>query len=122
MLKIMNDLPENVLGVTAVGKITGADYETLLIPAIEKKLKENKKVSMIYDLGSSFTGFELSAMMDDAKIGMKHLSAWDKIALVSDHEMINIFAKFFGHLLSCELRVYKNEELPEAKKWISGKE
>jgi hypothetical protein len=119
MLKIMNDLPANVLGVSAEGKITGTDYETVLIPAIEKKLKEHKKIRMLYDLGSSFTGFDLSAMLDDAKMGMKHLSAWDRIALVSDHEMINTFAKFFGHMLSCELRIFKNVELEEAKKWIS---
>jgi hypothetical protein len=74
---------------------------------------------MLYELGSSFTGFDLNAVFDDAKIGLKHLSAWDRIALVSDHEMINIFAKFFGHMLSCELRIYKNAEFEEAKKWIS---
>jgi hypothetical protein len=110
MLKIMNDLPGNVLGVSAEGRITGTDYETVLIPAIEEKLKTNKKIRMLYHLGSNFTGFDLNAMMDDAKIGMKHLSAWDRIALVSDHELINTFAKFFGHLLSCELRIFKNAE------------
>ena len=119
MLKLLEGLPDNVLGVSAEGKITGTDYETVLIPAIEKKLKEHKKIRMVYDLGSSFTGFDLSAMLDDAKMGLKHLSAWDRIALVSDHEMINTFAKFFGHMLSCELRIFKNAELEEAKKWIS---
>jgi len=119
MLKIMNDFPANVLGVSAEGKITGKDYETVLIPAIEEKLKTNKKIRMLYNLGSHFTGFELNAMMDDAKIGMKHLSAWDKIALVSDHELINTVAKFFGHLLSCEIRIFKNAKLEEAKKWIT---
>ena len=118
MLKIINDLPDNVLGVSGEGKITGKDYETVLIPAIEEKLKSNKKLRMIYHLGVDFTGFDLSAMLDDAKMGMKHLSAWDRIALVSDHEMINTFAKFFGHMLSCELRVFKNAEMGEAKKWI----
>ena len=121
MLKLLEGLPDNVPGVSAEGKITGTDYETVLIPAIEKKLKEHKKIRMVYDLGSSFTGFDLSAMLDDAKMGMKHLSAWDRIALVSDHEMINTFAKFFGHMLSCELRIFKNAELEEAKKWISEK-
>jgi hypothetical protein len=119
MLKIMDDLPGNVLGVSAEGKITGTDYETVLIPAIEEKLKTNKKIRMLYHLGINFTGFDMNAMMDDAKIGMKHLSAWDRIALVSDHEMINTFANFFGHLLSCELRIFKNAELEEAKKWIA---
>ena len=118
MIKILNDYPDNVLGVSAEGKITGTDYETVLIPAIVEKLKTNKKIRMLYQLGSNFTGFEMSAMLDDAKMGMKHLSAWDRIALVSDHEMINTFAKFFGHMLSCELRVFKNDELEEAKKWV----
>ena len=119
MLKILEGLPNNVLGVSAEGKIIGTDYETVLIPAIEEKLKANKKVRMIYQLGTKFTGFKLSALLDDAKMGMKHLSAWDRIALVSDHEMINTFAKFFGHMLSCELRIFKNAEMGEAKKWIT---
>jgi SpoIIAA-like len=121
MLKKIDGLPDNVLGISAEGKITGTDYETVLIPALDKKLKENKRIRMVYDLGNSFTGFDLGAMLDDAKMGMKHLSTWDRIALVSDHEMINAFAKFFGHMLSCELRIFKNAELEEAKKWISEK-
>lgn len=119
MLTIINDLPDNVLGVSGEGKITGKDYETVLFPAITEKFKANKKLRMLYHLGVNFTGFDLSAMLDDAKMGMKHLSAWDRIAMVSDHEMINTFAKFFGHMLSCELRIFKNAELGEAKKWIS---
>lgn len=115
-------MPDNVLGVSAEGKITGTDYETVLIPAIEKKLKEHKKIRIVYDLGSSFTGFDLSAMLDDAKMGMKHLSAWDRTALVFDHETINTFTKFFGHMLSCELRIFKNGEFEEAKKWITDEQ
>ena len=121
MLKIMNDLPDNVIGISAEGKITGKDYETILIPALEEKLKTNKKIRMLYHLGSTFTGFDLNAMLDDAKVGMKHLSAWEKIALVSDHETINSFAKFFGYLMTCEVRIFKNDELDKAKKWILEK-
>ena len=118
MLKIMNDLPANVLGVSAEGKITGTDYETILIPVLEEKLKAHKKIRMIYRLGDDFSGFDMGAMLDDAKVGLKHLSAWDRIALVSDHETINSFAKFFGHLMTCELRIFKNDELEAAKKWV----
>ena len=119
MLKLIKDLPVNVLGVTTEGKITGEDYENVLIPALEEKLKANKKIRMIYQIGNDFTGFEMSAMLDDAKMGLKHISAWDRIALVSDHETINSFAKFFGYLMSCELRIFKNDELEVAKKWVS---
>jgi hypothetical protein len=120
MLKIINDLPPNVLGVTAEGKITGKDYETVLIPAVEEKLQTNKKIRMLYDLGKDYTGFDFSAMIDDAKIGFKHLTSWDRIALVSDHPMINSFAKFYGLLFFCKLYVFSNADLDKAKKWISG--
>ena len=121
MLKIMNDLSDNILGVSAEGTVTGSDYETVLIPAVEKKLKSGKKIRMIYQLGLSFTGFDLTAMLDDAKLGMKHLAAWDRIALISDHQMINTFTNFFSYMLSCEIRIFKNAELENAKKWITEK-
>ena len=67
MLKIINDLPPNVLGVSAEGKITRKDYETILIPAVEEKLKTHKKIPRLYDMGKDYTGFDFSAMIDDAK-------------------------------------------------------
>jgi len=41
------------------------------------------------------------------------------IALVSDNRVINTFAKFFGRMLSCELRIFKKAEMEEEKKWIT---
>ncbi len=121
MLKLLKDMPSDVLGVSAEGKITGTDYDTVMIPAAEEKLKEHEKIGLLYHLGSKFTGFNLGAMWDDTKLGMKHFSAWDRVALVSDHGMINAFAKLFGHLFSCEFRVFKDSEFEEAKKWITKK-
>jgi len=115
----MKDLPDYVLGVLVTGEITGADYETILIPALEGKLKANPKIRMLYHIDSEFTGFEISAMWDDAKLRMKHLSEWERIALVSDHERINSLLKFFGHLISGQIRIYKETQLEEAKVWIA---
>jgi len=121
MLKLIEGLPVNVLDVTAEGQITREDYENVLIPAIEEKLKVNKKINMLYHLGKTVDGFSLGAMLDDAEIGIKHLTAWDKIAIVSDHEMINAMTKFFGHLIPCEIRIFKNAEIADATKWIIEK-
>ena len=122
MLVIMNDLPESALGVSGEGKITGTDYETVFIPALEKKIETNKKIQLLYHLGTGFTGFDLSAMYDDAKVGFKYLHAFTKIALVSDRPIINNLAKFFGDILSCDLRIFKDSELNAAKEWIAEKQ
>lgn len=119
MLKIIDDLPGNVLGIEAEGEVTGTDYENVLMPAIDEKLKTNKKIHFLYYLGSGFTGFSLKAMINDAEVGIKNFSAWERVAFVSDHHLVNGFAKFFGHLLPCEVRVFSNAELEKAKKWIA---
>ncbi len=118
MLTLINGLPENVLGVSAEGEVSGSDYETVFIPAVENKLKVRSKIRLLYHLSSHFDGFDLTAAIDDAKTGMKNLASWERIALVSDHLSINLIAKFFGCLMSCEVQVFKNTDLQKAKQWI----
>lgn len=67
MITIMNDLPDNVLGICANGKISGADYDKVLIPAMEYQLKTNDKLRVLYQLGNSFEGFEIDTVKDDKK-------------------------------------------------------
>ena len=119
MLKIINDLPDNFLGIEAEGEVTATDYENVLIPAVDEKLKANKKIRFLYYLGTDFTGFSLKAMIDDAGVGMKNFSAWDRVSLVSDHHLINGFSKFFGYLLPGEVKVFGNAGLDEVKKWVA---
>ena len=49
----MYDLPVNVQGFSAEGKIAEPDYEPVLVPALDEKLKANKKIRMIYLPGSA---------------------------------------------------------------------
>lgn len=119
MLTIMNDLPANVLAVSATGEVTGSDYEKVLIPAFQEKLKTVKKLRFLYHLGDSFQGFSLAAMLDDARVGIGHPLSWEKIAFVSDHEMLNTFARFFSHFISGDVRIFKNADLDKAKLWIA---
>jgi hypothetical protein len=118
MLKILNEFKGNILAVSGEGKITGADYEMILIPEVEKRLKINKKIRLLYCLGESFQGFELSAMLDDLKIALEYFSAWEKIALVSDHALINDLTKIFGVVSRCEVLIFKSKDLEKAKMWI----
>jgi len=118
MIDIMKDLPANVLGISAEGKITTDDYVKIIIPALEEKLKSNKTFRLLYYIGPDFTGIELGALFDDIKVATKHVSALERIAIITDNVMINSFAKMFRHFISAESRVFNNKDLEEAKKWI----
>lgn len=119
MVEPIPNLPDNVLGFKAIGRVTSEDYETVLIPAVETKLAENEKVRLLYYLGEDFEGFEAGAMWDDAKVGMRHFTAWERIAMVTDIEWIRVSLKIFGFVMPGQVRVFNNEELPSAIQWLS---
>jgi hypothetical protein len=120
MIEIIQGLPDNVVAVIASGKVTGEDYDSVLIPVIEEKLKRHDKIRVLYALGLDFSGFTAGAMWDDAKIGIRHLTAYDKVAVVSDANWITGAVKFFSFIIPCPVKIFGNDGLAEAKEWISG--
>ena len=120
MIDIMTDLPDGVLGFTARGKVTGSDYETVLVPAVEALLKTHEKISLLYHLGDDFTGYDAHAAWDDTKIGLKHLFAWERIAVVTDVNWVRRGVQAFGFAIPCEVRTFGNDELNQARDWITS--
>jgi hypothetical protein len=86
MLETIQPSANNIVAIRATGKVTGDDYETVLIPLIETKLKSHAKIRLLFQLGPEFEGYEAGAMWDDTKIGLKHLTNFEKIAIVTDSE------------------------------------
>ncbi len=118
MLERIQELPDNVLGFEAKGEVTGADYETVLIPAVEDMLARQKVIRFLYFLGNEFTGFDVKAMWDDAKVGLQHLNSWERIAVVSDVRWIHTTMNAFRFVIPGYVRVFRTSELAEAKQWI----
>lgn len=118
MVERIPGLPDHVLGFSAKGTVTADDYESILIPAVEGVLAHEKKVRFLYHLGEDFEGFEAAALWDDAKLGLAHLSEWEKLAVVSDVEWIRVALKVFGIAIPAHVRVFHNAELDEAVRWV----
>ncbi len=119
MIKKIPDLPDNALGFTAKGTVTANDYESIIIPAVEELFSRQGKIRFLYHLGEEFTRFEAGAMWDDTKLGMKHFTGWERMAVVSDIEWIRTAIKIFGFGIPGHVRVFHNSELAEAIQWIS---
>jgi len=120
MIDITTGTPGNLVIVTAHGKVTGYDYEIVLIPAIEAALKTHKKIRLLYQLAEDFQGFSAEAVWDDAKLGLSHLTAFEALAVVTDVHWIVDAVKFFGLLMRCPVKVFGNAQLAEARDWVEN--
>jgi hypothetical protein len=119
MITVMNDLPERVLGLKASGEVTAEDYKTVLVPAIEKQLTRHKKVRLLYVFGDEFKGYTGGAAWEDAKVGMKHLTSFERVAVVTDVDWIENVIRAFGFAVPGEVRVFDGDDFEEARQWIS---
>ncbi len=119
MIEIMNDFPENVVGIKAKGRVTREDYEMILIPKIERALQKHDKINCYYELGSAFSGMDSGAMWEDTLVGLEHLSKWGKIAAVTDVSWIAHELSAFRFLMPGKLRVFPTSEVQTARKWVS---
>ncbi len=118
MIALIHHLPESICGFIATGQVSASDYETVLIPAIEARLQQTDKIRILYHLAPSFSGFTSGAMWDDAKVGFAHLTAWEKIAIVTDEAWLKTAIGFLKFAIPCPMKVFANAHYDEAITWL----
>jgi hypothetical protein len=120
MIEMLKGFPENVLALACRGKVTRQDYETVLIPAVEAALKRHDKLRLYYEIGEDFTGIEVGAVLEDIKVGLEHLSRWERVALVADVEWIRHTMMAFAFLLPGQLKTFHTSAAAAARAWITA--
>ena len=118
MIEILADFPDNVVAALAHGVVTKRDYQDILVPRIELTLKRHPKIHCDYELGREFSSMEAGAMWKDFQIGVKHLSRWERVAVVTDVDWIKHAVNVFRFLMPGEVRVFAVSEAAAAREWI----
>jgi len=104
------------LSLKAIGKLTHDDYLTIT-PMIESALEgvDHPKIKAIFD-GTELEGWELRAAWDDFKIGLKHGSEFDRIAIYGNKRWQEIGAKVGSWFMSGEVKYFENRD--DALEWL----
>ncbi len=119
MLERIMDLPDHVLGFKASGRVTAEDYESMLVPAVETALSHHKRVRLLYVLGDGFEGFTGAAAWEDAKVGLRHFTRFERVAVVTSVVWVRNSVKAFGFMMPGDVRVFESDDIQKAREWIS---
>ncbi len=120
MLKLLEGLPANVVGIEAVGRVDAADYREVLEPAVEQALQAHDKLRLLYVLGKDFEGYAPWAAWEDTKLGISHWDAWERLAVVTDREWIGDAVRAIAWMLPAEVRVVPTDGRDEAITWVAA--
>jgi hypothetical protein len=117
------DLPPNTIGFRASGTISRDEYHDQVVAAVRRAL-ELGTVNVLFETAPDFSGLDLGAIWEDTKaagtFGLKHLSDFGRIAVVTDKDWMRHAVSAFGWLSPGEYRVFELGEREQAKRWIAA--
>jgi hypothetical protein len=104
------------LSLKATGKLTHEDYE-IITPMIDSALEGVKKpVVDVFIDGSELEGWELRAAWDDMKLGLKHGSDFNRIAIYGNKKWQEYASKLGSWFISGEIKYFESAD--EALTWL----
>jgi hypothetical protein len=121
MVERIEEMPAGTIGFKVVSELTWDDYREQIEPALAEGA-EKGDVRLLFEVDSNF-GMSAGAVMEDAKTGLKlglgHMKAWKRTAIVTEVDWIRKAVKAFGFMAPGEMRVFDPAELGAAKIWIA---
>ena len=120
MIELLTDLPDHVVGIEAVGHVEAEDYRSVVEPAVRAALERSEKIRLLYVLGERFEGYSAAASWQDAKLGIEHWSAWERIAVVTDRDWVRDAFKALGWLFPGDVRVFPTADRAAADTWVTA--
>lgn len=116
---VIEGLPDDTVGVSVAGVISAADYEGIIVPLIEERLRRHGRIKLLYRIGPEFESFTAGAVWNDALVGLRHMTDFSRVAVVSDIGWIRHALRAFAPLIPAEIHVFADKELEAAKAWIA---
>jgi len=120
MIEILPGFPDSVVALSATGRVTRADYDDVLISRVNEAFLRRSKVRCYYELGKEFSGMDPGAMWEDFRVGLEHLTGWERIAIVTDVPWIRNAISAFRFLVPGEIRVFETGQAGAARSWITA--
>jgi len=118
MIKELSDMPAGVIGFEASGRLRAEDYRDVILPALERAAAAGEVRFLI--VMRDFDGMSGGALWQDLKVGIEHLRAWKRIALVTDIEWMRRLTDLFGWMTPGETKTFPLTQLDEAAAWAAG--
>ena len=119
MIELIEDLPDGVVGIEAVGKVTSEDYERVVAPAVERALATHRKIRLLHVIGDRVESHTVEALWEDTRLGLSNVRSIERIAVVTDIGHFRALVTGAGWALQGKLKLFSNAERADAINWLS---
>lgn len=116
MIEYRDDPDTDIIEVVVDGKISRADFDQIA-EKLEAAIKRHGKVRLLEDI-RGFSGIAPSALWEDIRFSLRHLSDFSRVAVVADKTWMEWLAKAVNPLVRGEVRHFERARIEEARRWL----
>lgn len=120
MIEQIKNLPDNMVGFRASGEVVKDDFN-VVHKKVEQLVDKTGKLNYMLYLENSPADFSLGAWWEDALLGVKNITKWNRASIISDSETVDKFTAFFSKIMPGEFKVFQKNDLERAIDWTSEK-
>ncbi len=114
-------MPAGTIGFRVSGRVTGADYREVLIPALRSAL-EGGSLRALFII-ERYEGVGMDALKEDLKgapeLAFRHRDAWKRVAVATDVDWMAKAFELFRWLMPGEQKVFALGAIDDAKAWVA---
>ncbi|MDO3427323.1 STAS/SEC14 domain-containing protein [Chryseobacterium sp. APV1] len=120
MITIIPEAPENVAAFNATGEVTKEDFENLVLPRVKAKIEQFGELNYLMYLDTDLDNFTAGAWLEDALLGLKNLTKWNRAAILTDNQHVQNFTEIFSVLMPGEFKSFPKGNLYNAMYWCKN--
>ena len=118
MIELQQTSAPDQIEIRFSGHVSQSDYDSDLVPAIEKALTDCDQVRVLAIFDDGFKSFDMGAAWADTKMGLSHWRGFDRIAIATDSSWISIGTRALAPLFPCPVQVFSTSETEAARRWL----
>ena len=120
MIEQIKNLPDNMVGFRASGEVSKDDFD-IVHKKVEQLVDKTGKLNYMLFLDTPPSEFTIGAWWEDALLGIKNITKWNRAAIISDSETVDKFTTVFSKVMPGEFKVFQKNDLERAIDWTSEK-
>lgn len=118
IIEIANE-GKKFIGFRAVDDVTANDFTNVVIPKVEAFVAKYDTLNYLLQIETELSNFTIGAWLQDAVLGVKVFTKWNRAAIVTDTQGIKIFTELFSKIMIGEFKCFNHDELHNAINWVS---
>ena len=115
-VELIENPEAKLLEVTASGKLSSEDYETLE-PGVDKLIEGSGKIKILFIM-HDFHGWDMGAVWEDIKFATRHCRDIERIAMVGEHAWEKWMATICKPFTLSKIKYFDAGEEEAARAWL----